>query len=405
MQVAADLDLPYLAMDQAWFAADPFPQFAEARAKHPWLARSPFGYVINDYPAIRDFFRMEDKLANPYDGLLDLMGARGTAWGRFQESHMLNASGASHKRLRDVLAPAFTPRQANLHRGLMREVIAGLLDEWAPKRAFDFEEFASYFPITVMCRLLGASPEVIPHLRGSLEALGLSTAMDPKLLPRLDEATNVADDFCHRFIADRRAGKRLSEERDLLDMLLDAQAAGGLSDRELADILIFLFVAGYDTSKNILTLVMYELAGRPDVHARCAGDIDYCRKVIDETFRYHSTAAAMRVLGEDLVYRDVKLEQGAMVWFPINVIGRDPRAADDPDRFDPDRPRQFSPIPFGLGVHICLGQYIARAQIEEGLHLMTRRMVNIRSPGPDGWRPFGGVWGIRGLPIEFDLAA
>jgi cytochrome P450 len=404
MQAAADLDLPYLAMDQDWFARDPFPHFAEARARHPWLARSPFGLVINDYTAIRDFFRMEEKLANPYDDLLELMGAKGTAWGRFQESHMLAASGAAHKRLRDVLAPAFTPRMANLHRGLMREVIARLLDEWAPKRAFDFEEFASYFPITVMCRLLGASPDVIPELRSSLEALGLSTAMDPKLLPRLDEATNVADAFCHRFMADRRAGKRLSEEADLLDMLLEAQASGGLSDRELADILIFLFVAGYDTSKNILTLIMHELVGRPEVHARCAEDIDYCRKVTDETFRYHSTAAAMRVVGEEFVYRDVKLEKGAMVWFPINVIGRDPRTCADPDRFDPDRPREFSPIPFSLGVHICLGQYIARAQIEEGLHLMTQRRVNLRSPGPEGWRPFGGVWGIRGLPIEFDVA-
>jgi cytochrome P450 len=361
--------------------------------------------VINDYPAIRDFFRMEDKLDNPYAGVIELMKAEGTAWGRFQSSHMLNASGAAHKRVRDVLAPAFTPRQANAHRGVMREVIAELLDEWAPKGRFDFEEFASWFPITVMCRLLGAPREAIPALRGSLEALGLSTAMDPTLLPRLDEATNIADAFCHRFIADRRAGKRISEEQDLLDLLLEAQASGGLSDRELADILIFLFVAGYDTSKNILTLIMYELVGRPKVHARCAADIDYCRKVTDETFRYHSTAASMRVAGEEIVYRDVAIEPGAMIWFPINVIGRDPRAGSDPDRFDPDRPREFSPIPFGLGAHICLGQYIARAQIEEGLHLMTRRMVNLRSPGPEGWRPFGGVWGIRGLPVEFDVAA
>lgn len=401
---ATSLDLPWLAMDEPAFAADPFPHFAAARAQHPWLARSPFGYVINDYAAIRDFFRMEERLDNGYDSVVALMKAKGTAWGRFQESHMLSANGAAHKRVRDILAPAFTPRQANAHRGLMREVIAGLLDEWAPKRAFDFEEFASWFPITVMCRLLGASPEAIPALRDSLEALGLSTAMDPSLLPRLDAATEIADAYCHQLMADRRAGKRLSEEQDLLDMLLAAQDAGGLSDRELADILIFLFVAGYDTSKNILTLIMYELIGRPEMHARCAADIDYCRKVIDENFRSRSTAAAIRVAGEEIVYRDVAIEPGAMLWFPINVIGRDPRACDDPDRFDPDRPRQFSPIPFSLGAHICLGQYIARAQIEEGLHLMTQRMVNMRSPGPLAWRPFGGVWGIRGLPVEFEVA-
>src|SRR6185436_12973008 len=110
----------------------------------------------------------------PYDLIVDAMGARGTAWGRFQEGHMLGKSGAAHKRLRDMLAPAFTPRRANLHRPLMREVIAPLLDEWAPKGAFDFEEFASWFPITVMCRMIGASPDVIPGIRANLETMGLS---------------------------------------------------------------------------------------------------------------------------------------------------------------------------------------------------------------------------------------
>ena len=81
-----------------------------------------------------------------YDELVEMMGARGTAWGRFQENHILNQVGSAHKRLRDVLAPAFTPRRANQHRPLMREVISELLDEWAPKGEFDFEEFASCFP-------------------------------------------------------------------------------------------------------------------------------------------------------------------------------------------------------------------------------------------------------------------
>jgi cytochrome P450 len=60
------------------------------------------------------------------------------------------------------------------------------------------------------------------------------------------------------------------------------------------------------------------------------------------------------------------------------------------------------PIPFGLGAHICLGQYIAKAQLEEGLHLITQRITSVKSSGPAGWRPFPGTWGIKGLPIEFE---
>jgi cytochrome P450 len=402
VQQATDLDLPYLAMDEDAFAADPYPRFAAAREKHPWLATSPFGYVINDFKAIRDLFRDESKLDNPYDGMLEMMGAKGTPWGRFQENHLLNQSGAAHKRLRDILAPAFTPRQAKRHRPLMREVISNVLDEWAPKGSFDFEEFASYFPVTVMCKLIGASPDAIPPLRSSLEALGLSTSMDKNILPQLQQATVTMEAFVTELMAGRRQEEIRSEEPDLLDILLTAQDNGGLSDGELANILIFLFAAGYDTSKNILTFIMLEMISRPDLYARCAEDIDFCRKVIDETFRYHSTANAMRMLGEDIVYRDVLIPKGSMVWFPINIIGRDPRMADTPDTFEPERKQKNPPMPFGLGTHICLGQFIARAQLEEGLHLIAQRIRGPRSPGPAGWRPYAGVWGIRGLPIAFE---
>src|SRR6516164_2430481 len=154
MQFAEDLALPDLAMTEAAFAKEPAAGFAAARTRHPWLARWSFGYVITEYEAMRDLFRMEDRMRTQFDSLVGLMGARGTPWGRFQQSHLTGSNGDYHARLRQVLASAFTPRQANLHRPLMRKVISGLLDEWAPKRAFDFEELAAYFPTTVMCSLV-----------------------------------------------------------------------------------------------------------------------------------------------------------------------------------------------------------------------------------------------------------
>lgn len=404
MQAASELQLPYLKMEDDDFAADPFPRFAEARAQHPWLARWTLGYVVTDYQAMRDLFAQESRMSMLYDNIVDIMGARGTPWGNFQQRHMLSMQGAEHKRIRDVLAPAFTPREATRRRPLMREVMSELLDEWGPRRAFDFEEFASYFPITVMCRLIGASPAVIPELRSAMEAIGLSTSMDRRWLPAMQEGVVTMERFVDELIAGRRASPAAGEEPDLLDLLMRAQEQGGLSYRELADLLIFLFVAGYDTSKNMITLTMRLLIDRPEMYRRAGADYDYARKVVEESFRYHSTTSNQRIVAEELVYRNVTLEKDAIVWFPLSVATHDPRYAEDAESFDPDRKRTIPHIGFGLGPHICLGQFIARAQIHEGLHLIAGRLLNPRTSGPGGYRPFPGTWGLRGLPVEFDLA-
>lgn len=402
MQLAAELDLPFLTMDEDDFAADPFPHFAAARARHPWLARWTLGYVVTDYKAMRDLFAMEGRMGMLYDGIVRIMEAEGTPWGNFQQRHMLSQSGPAHKRMRDVLAASFTPRRANQHRPLMREVISGLLDEWAPMGSFDFEEFASYFPITVMCRLIGADPSVIPGLRSAMEAIGLSTSMDRRWLPAMQDGVITMERFVDGLIAERRARGPGDGEGDLLDLLMAAQADGGLSDRELADLLIFLFVAGYDTSKNMMTLTMNLLLERPDIYRRCGEDHEFARKVVEEAFRYHSTTSSQRILREDIAYRGVMLEKDATVWFPLSVATQDERHVAHADSFDPGRVQTNPHIGFGLGAHICLGQYIARAQIHEGMHLIAGRLRNPQSPGPLGWRPFPGAWGIRGLPVTFD---
>lgn len=402
MQPVTALPLPHLNLDEPGFSEDPPQRFAAARRQHPWLAKSPFGYVVTEYFAIKDMLSMDDKLRTAHEGVVDIMNARGTKWAQFELEQVLNLSGSEHKRIRDVVAPMFTPRSANEHRGLMRQVISRLLDEWAPKGRFDFEEFASYFPITVMSSLIGASPDAIPALRSSLEALGLSFNLIRDYLPALENGVEVLGAFADDLVASRRRGERLHPEPDLLDSLLEAIDAGALSEAEVNNLLIFLFVAGYDTSKNVLTLIMYELLDRPEIYARCAKDLPYCGKVVEEALRYQSPATIPRLTNEDIVYRDVMFPKDTMMFFPVGMAGRDPTALPDADKFDPDRAQDNRHMAFGRGMHICLGQFIARAQIEEGLHLIAQRITRPKLAGEISFRPFPGVWGLRGLPIEFE---
>jgi cytochrome P450 len=405
MQPITQLSLPYLAVEDPKFAEEPFSQFNAARLQHPWLAKSSFGYIVTEYAAMKDLLGMDDKLRVAHEGMIELMNAKGSKWGAFQLDSILGVGGERHKRIRDVLAPTFTPRAANQHRWLMQKVISRLLDEWAPKGRFDFEEFASHFPITVMCSLIGASPDALPMVRKSLETLGLSFSLIPDFLPQLEQAIEVMEGFVTRLVAGRREGKRLNEQPDLLDALIEAHDSGGLSAVEMNNLLIFLFVAGYDTSKNVLTLIMHELLTRPTMYARCAEDSAYCRKVVEEGLRFQNPATIPRLLNEDLVFRDVLFPKDTMLFFPVSMAARDPSAIPHPDDFDPERQQNNRHMAFGRGMHICLGQFIARAQIEEGLHLITQRVTLPKLAGKPGHRPFMGVWGLRGLPIVFTPAA
>lgn len=404
MPTIADLPLHSLPMADPAFSADPWPELAKARTAHPWLATCDFGYVVHQYDAMRDLLWLDHSLTGAYHDVVEIMEAEGTPWGRFQHESLLAQTGDSHKRIRNVLAPAFTPQQAKKHRPLMQKVIAQLLDEWVPKGEFDFEDFASFFPITVMCSLIGAPTKAIGSLRSSMEAFGLSMSMDKQFLPQLNQATEVLEAFAREIVAERRKERKPAGEEDMLEILITTVDEGGLSERELYDLLIFLFVAGYDTSKNALTLLMNVLIDRPELYQRCAEDLTLCRKVTEENFRYLTTSTIPRIVTKDIPYRGVVIPAGTLLFFPVSISGRDP-AIEDADAFDPERDQaKKRHITFGMGVHICLGQFIARAQIEEGLHQIAQRIKNPRRTGESSWRPFYGVWGLKGLPIAFDQA-
>ena len=403
----ADLDLAHLDWETPEFAADPHLRFEAARDRHPWLARVNGGFVVHDLATIRELLVQDDRLRTCFDGIVDLMGAHGTRWGRFAQEQMIALPEREHAVVRGAFAARFTPRHANQLRPVMRETMRRLLDEWAPRQRIDFEEFASYYPVSVMAQMIGAPLDAIPALRRSMETLGLAFSLDATMLPRLDAAMEQFDAFVFGLIEQRRKEPGDGTAQDLLDVLIETGAAQGINDRQLADLLIFLFVAGYDTSKNVLTYTMNLLLDRQDIYERCAVDHAYCGKVIEEALRLFTPGSTFRATREDIVHRGVRIPAGTMLFFALGVSGQISADIENPHAFEPERRLEphLRHVGFGLGRHMCLGQYIARAQLHEGLHLIAQRMRHPRKDGANGWRPFPGVWGIDGLPIAFETGA
>jgi len=401
MQSIDELELPHLAVETPEFAENPLPEIRAARRRHPWLAKSNVGYVVTEYAAMDEILRKDGNMRMSSPEIVDLMGAHDTLWGKFTLGIMLSKSGAEHRRLRDSVAAAFRPRNVNRMRPVMRSVISDLLDEWAPKGAFDFAEFAANFPIRVMFGLIGASSELLPGIRESLEIQGSSYSLEVEKMPIIENAMNKLWSFVEQVVAERGPG---GDRGDLLDDLIAINQSGVLNDEELQIMLIFLFAAGYDTSKNLLTMLMHSMLGNPDVWERCAEDRDYCDKVVKEQLRFGSPSNVYRLVTSEFEYRGVRFPENTNLFLPISVSGHDPDAFETPDVFDPEHNAGDRNLAFGRGIHLCLGQFLAQAQVEEGIHQIAQRITKPRLTGKVASRPFLGVWGIRSLPITFDPA-
>jgi cytochrome P450 len=401
MPTIAQIPLPKVAISSKAFGDDPIPFIEAARLEHQWLASTEVGFLVTSYRAIEDILRLDANLKMPGEEIVDIMGAHGTGWGRFAVDQMLVSSGERHTRLRGSINSAFSPRSVKQLREVMQKTISAILDEWAPQGAFDFAEFASNFPVRVMFALLGVPIDQLQEIKKSLEIHGESFNLEVEKMAIIEAAYQRLWSFVDGVIAERGLG---GESGDLLDTMIAANAAGGLSEVELRQLLILIFAAGYDTTKNLLILLMRSLLANPSIYERCAGDFEYVRKVVKEQMRYLTPANTMRTVTEGFTYRDVEIPAGTMLVSPLSISGHDGEVFGRPHVFDPERPEKSPSQGFGRGMHMCIGQFLAIANLEEGLYQIAQRIAGPRSTGEVKWKLFPGVWGITSLPIEFEDA-
>jgi cytochrome P450 len=202
-------------------------------------------------------------------------------------------------------------------------------------------------------------------------------------------------------IAERRTDPR----DDLLSDLIAIEEEGDrLSTEEMTMLAQAVLMAGTDTTRNQLACSVALFSEHQDQWALLAEQPDLALRAVEESMRYlGAVRGTARIASEDIVYRDVLFPEGTLVSTSLAGANRDPEAFEDPDVFDITKERDAAQMTFGAGIHHCMGAALARAELQEALPLLARRMTGLARNGDIEWKPSTfGIWGPAKLPLRFD---
>ncbi|WP_028479080.1 cytochrome P450 [Nocardia sp. CNY236] len=314
--------------------------------------------------------------------------------------HMLSAYGSDHRRLRKPVAPAFTHQRTQSLRPRIEAITTTLIEQLAttPDGRVDLREaFACPLPIQVICELMGVDADHAAVMRACADRL-LDTTQSPE---------QIAASFVTlgETVAAAVARRRDNPADDLTMMLVNAQANGDLTEREVTDTLMLMIAAGHETTANLLDHAIVALLGHPTHRADALAGRLAWEDVTEEALRHQAPLAYMpvRFAIEDIDLAGVCIRQGDPIIVSLAGAGRDPAVhGDTADEFDPARARKDH-LAFGYGVHHCLGAPLARLEAEIALPALFRRFPDMRlAIDPASLEPLPSVIvnGHREIPVH-----
>ena len=320
---------------------------------------------------------------------------------RTTEHWMLFNDPPKHTRLRRLVNGAFKPPVI----AALRERITALTDELlgAFPAQGEFElmaGFAQQLPVRVICDVLGLPPADFAQTK--LWSDALAVIVEPVVRREQRAAAGRAAEemaaYLRGHIAQRRAGTRPD---DLLTLLVAAQdGEGQLSDDELLGNLILLFIAGHETTTNLIGNGLLTLLRHPAELVRLRADPSLVGSAVEEMLRYEgSVTMVSRLTVEPYALGDTVVPPEEVLYLMIGPANRDPAVFADPERFDIGR----SPNPqlgFGAGIHFCLGAPLARLEGEIAFTRLLQRYPALRLAEPTPrWRPLINLRGLEALPL------
>jgi len=393
-----ELDLPSLPEDEL-SRDDEMLAILGDIAERSWLARSPIGYTVMRYEDVVGVLR-DKRWHSLLSRLTELRGIPDDMRGE----SILSAEGEVHTRLRRLVAKAFSPRAADRLRPFMREVVGELVDGIAHTgRADVVVDICEQYPIPIICELLGAPREDWQMFsRWAEDVLSIFDADALDKLDRIRAAREAVSAYSLDLIEKRRHDPR----PDLLTDLIAAEEEGDrLSNEELVTMVIAVIVAGTDTTRNQLACAVALLAERPEQWALLGTDPTLAAGAVEELMRYLGAVRGTgRFASEDIVYRDVLFPAGTVMTVSLAAGNRDATVFPDPSTLDVTKePPPQMQLGFGSGIHYCLGAALARAELQEALPLLARRMPGLALDGEIVWKPpTTAIFGPAHVPVTFD---
>ncbi|HUF31963.1 MAG TPA: cytochrome P450 [Acidimicrobiales bacterium] len=387
-----------LAFDttDAGFVGDPYPRYTELR-ESPDLHRSRDGlWVLTRHADVLTALRDPRLSSNPrhVDPSRERRGAA-SLLGDLDIQLMLTADAPDHTRLRRLANKAFTPRAVEALRPRVTELVDAMLDEAAAHGEVDLmAAIAEPLPVMVICELLGVPAADWDQFKPWSTAIGrvLDAEADPETM---NEAVPAVMGFVQYFaglIEERRSDPRA----DLLSALIAAGDEGDkLSERELFAMIILLFIAGHETTTNLLgngTLALLRHRGQLDA---LRADPSLAVAATEELLRYDAPVQiTARTATEALEINGLSLDAGEGIICGLAAANRDPRHVDEPDELRLERGRPTH-LAFGNGMHHCLGAPLARLEGQVVFDRLARRFPAMELA--DERPPYRDHFVLRGL--------
>ncbi len=393
------------------FRANPYPFYQALREQDPVHATDLGSVVLTRYEDVsatlrsNDFSRDIEATANePTDPLW--IAKRERRKGREGAKTILNLDPPDHTRLRRLVSKAFTPTAIDRLRPRIQQLVDDVLDKAAKNGGMELvDEMAFPIPFQVISDLLAMPTDRSDELRewGQLITLSLEPTSTLEDLDRTDGALNEMIPYLFTIIEDRRS----HPGDDLLSALIAVEDEGdNLGLDELISFVVLLYIAGHETTVNLIGNSINALLRFPDQLSLWHNNPSIANRAVDELLRFDGPVQqTVRVPIVPVTYQSlhgpVTVQPGTIVTTLLGAGNHDPAIFTDPQMLQLDRANSNRHLAFAGGIHYCLGASLAKLEAEIAVGSMVARFPNMHAVGDITWRDRLTIRGVDHLQLEF----